>query len=305
MRSPVVLVTALAHVIIGVGCSGSHAPAPTRSGPPAPMIATPANDDVQVATVNGRPVFGSCVTAQAARGATRDEALQQCIDFELMAQAAEARGLAVDHEVVLETRTAIVSQLVAHEYEDKFTRPEDFGSFWTRSIERNRGRFDHPEARGSVYARIDVAKKPAPGEDERAKQLSEELYAALANERGLMKPHLEEIAKRVVGTRGPLKIAAVPPDLRHGRLDDTYAAAMFAIPELGRVSAPVRTPWGWDVILWDSVVPEVHATPDELVKSALPDVKRGYFPYWVNKLAASLGLHVQVEDKNLPLLENL
>jgi hypothetical protein len=293
-------------VLLVAACSGSPAPpAPRPAGPAASLVAKPARDDIQVATVEGRPVWGSCVTAQSTRGATRDEALAQCIDFELMAIEAEKRGLAIDNEVAIETRTALVSQLVAHEYEDKFTRPEDFGSFWTKSLERNRSRFDHPEARGSVYVRIDVAKQPKPGDDERAKQLIDEVYAALKAERGLMQPHLEEIAKRVVGTRAAVKIASVGPDVRNGRLHDSYAGAMFSIPELGRVSPPVRTPWGWDIILWDSVVPEVHATQDELIARALPEIKRAFFPFWVNRIAASLGVRAELVDKNLPLLEEL
>lgn len=283
---------------------GTSTSVPTPSGPPASFTATAAKDDVQVATVNDRPVWGSCVTAQAARGATRQEALAQCIDFELMAQAAEIRDLALDPEVVLATRTALVSQLVALEYEDKYRRPDDFGAFWTRSIERNKGRFDHPEARGSVYVRVDVAKDAPPDVDASAKRTIEVVYAALANERGLMKPHLEEIAKRAANTT-PIKIAAVNPELHHGRLDATYADALFAIPEIGRVSAPVRTPWGWDVILWDAVVPEVHATPAELVEQALPEVKRSFFTQWVNQIAKNLGARIEVVEKNLPLLENL
>jgi len=292
-------------LVFAIACGGSKAPpAPAASGPPASFTEAAARDDVQVATVNGRPVWGSCVSAQAARGAARDEALAQCIDFELMAQAAEARDLALDRDVVLATRTALVSQLVAREYEDKYDAPEDFGVFWTRSIERNKGRFDHPEARGSAYVRVDVAQNAAPADDAAAKRLIDDIHAALANERGLMKPHLEDIATRVAGT-AKLKIAAVPPDLRNGRLHDAYAAALFAIPEIGRVSRPVRTPWGWDIVLWDSVVPEVHATPAEIALQALPEIKRGYFPQWVNLVAKSLGAKIQVVDKNIPLLEDL
>ena len=302
MRWLVVLVVSLG------ACSGSHAPPPAPSGPPAPMTASAAGD-VQIATVTvagvDRPVWASCASAQAARGASKADAVNQCIDFELMAIEAEQRGYAIDHDVVLATKTALVSELVAHEYEDKFQRPEDFGTFWTKSLERNRGRFDHGEARGSVYARIDLAKTATPADDEAAKKLIDELYAALANERGLMRPHLEAIAKRVIGTRGKLSVAAVPADLRHGRLHETYVAALFAIPQVGRVAPPVRTPWGWDIILWDSVVPEVHATPAELLEQALPEIKRSFFPYWVARIGQSLGVKAQLEDKNLPLMENL
>ena len=282
-----------------LACGGSPTPPPAPSQPLPSIVAPAARDDVQVATVEGRPVWGSCVTAQAARGATRAAALDQCIAFELMAIEAEKRGLAADPDVFLETKTALVSQLVAREYEDKYTTPEHFGSFWTRSLERNRARFDHPEARGSVYVRVETTH-----DDPQAKQLIDEIYAALAKERGLMRPHLEAIAQRVAGTR-KIVTAAVPPDLRKGRLHEDYSAALFAVPEIGRVSPPVRTRWGWDIILWDSVVPAVHATQDELVAAALPEVKRGFFPLWVNKIAQSLGVKAQLFDQNLPLLENL
>jgi len=300
MRSLLVLV-----VLLWVACGGSKAPPPTPKGPPAPTTAQPAPGDVQVATVNGKPVWGSCVQAQAARGASAKDALQQCIGFELLAQEAERRGLATDSEVAIATRTALVSQLVAQEYEDKFTKPEDFGNYWTRSMERNKMRFDHPEARGSVYVRVDLAKNATPADEAKAKVVIDDIYAALKDERGLMKPHVEEIANRVNASRAKLSIAAVPADIKNGRLDDTYTAALFSIPEVGRVAAPVRTPWGWDIVLYDSVVPEVHATREEMIESALPEIKRSYFPQWVNRIVLSLGVHIQVEDKNLPLLENL
>src|SRR5262245_24622681 len=99
-------------LLVLVACGSSKAPAPpTPTGPPAAWLPTPAADDVQVATVNGKPVWGSCVTAQGAHAASKQDALKQCIDFELMAQAADARGLATDPDVALATRTALVSQL--------------------------------------------------------------------------------------------------------------------------------------------------------------------------------------------------
>ena len=108
-----------------VACSGDAQPPPTRAGPPAPMVA-PQRDasDLVVAQVNGRPVWGSCVTDQARRGRSRDVALRECVDFELMAQAAEQRGLGTDPGVIDATRTALVSELVAHAYEDGFTALE-------------------------------------------------------------------------------------------------------------------------------------------------------------------------------------
>ena len=55
----------------------------------------------------------------------------------------------------------------------------------------------------------------------------------------------------------------------------------------------------------DAVIPAVHATPEEVVALAMPEIKRSYFPHWVNLIGKSLGVKIEVLDKNLPLLENL
>ena len=294
-----------ALLVFAIACGSSKAPSPVPSGPPASTLAPPAKNDVQVATVNGKPVWGSCVTAQSARGAKREQALQQCIDFELLAQAADARALAADPEVVLATRTALVSQLVAFEYEDKYQRPEEFGTFWTRMLERNKLRFDHPEARGSVFVRVPLDKNASPAADAKAKQWIDEIYAALEDERGLMKPHVDEISERVIAGRAKLQSQAVPPDIRNGRLDETYTKALFEIKEVGRAAPPVKTPWGWDIVVWDSVVPARKATQEEVVKEALPEIKRSFFPQWVNKIIAERGVRIEVVEANVQKLEDL
>jgi hypothetical protein len=285
-------------------CSGSktQAPSAVRSGPPAQLIATAASAaDVQVATVNGRPVFASCVTTQAARGASKQEALDQCIGFELLAQKAES--YATDPEVVLETHTALVNQLIARDYEDKLTKPSDFGAFWNQALARNKNAIEHGEARASAYVRISVPKDAPPEEDAKARALVEEIAKATVNERGLTPIHLKDIGERIVAGRAKLDFAVVASYLDNGGLNPTYAQPLFAIREVGRTSGAVRTYWGWDVILLSDVVPAEKLSPDEIVVKVLPDVKRSYFSFWVSQIAAKSS--VTVFDKNLPLLEDL
>src|SRR5262245_17970595 len=121
MRS---LALALASV---AACSGAPDPASTPRAAQAVSLVAPArgSDDVVVAQVNGRPVWGSCVAAQLQRmpAATRDGALRECVDFELLAQAAETRGLAAQAEVTDETRRALVSRLVETGFEDRHRSP--------------------------------------------------------------------------------------------------------------------------------------------------------------------------------------
>ena len=304
MQATVLLLTVWTGV---AGCSSASAPQQSsQAGPPAPLIATPSGaEDVVVARVNGRPVYGSCMKAQAARGATKQQALEQCIDFELLAQQAVA--FATDHDVVHETRAALVSTLIAREYEDKFKRPSDFGVYWDRSLEKNRLRIEHGEVRASAYIRIPLAKTATAAEDAAAHALADEIAAAAAKERGLMAPHLDEIAKRVLAGRGTYETAAVPPYLDNGGLVPEYARPLFdAIKEVGRTTpSAVRTPWGWDVILLTELIPAAKPTPEELVETVLPDMKRSYFPLWATQVAQRLGVTVKIYDDKVPLLESL
>lgn len=261
----------------------------------------PAND-VVVATVNGKPVYGSCVAAQGPHAKSREDAVGQCVAFELMAQEADARGIAIDSEVVAATRTALVNQLVALDFEDKYTKPADFGSTWNQLYAKNKIRYDHPEYRASAYARIDV---PEGVVDDNARALMKEVAEALDDERGLLPPQFKELAEAVVGTRAKLSYAVVPPYTHISTLELTYTDALFAIKEIGRTSPPVRTSWGWDVILYFDVIPEEHMSPEKIAAEMLPEVKRAYFPLWTNQIIQRLGVKIEVIEKNLPLLEDL
>jgi hypothetical protein len=250
------------------------------SGPPAPMVAPGlGSDDVIVATVNGRPVWGSCVQAQ--------RSLDDCIGFELMAQEAEKRGLAKDPDVALGTRTAMVSQLVAKEYEAKYTHPGDFGDVWDRLVTKQRYRWDHPEVRASFYVRVpDQA-------------VAEKIAAEAGKQTGWMSPMLYELAKQIAGK--DIDHADVTPKLAV-QLEGHYAAALYAIPEIGRTSQATHTPWGWDVILWSDVLPPVHLTEQQLTAEVLPEVQRSFFSVWVHQLEQAMGLHVEEHPEGLEAL---
>jgi hypothetical protein len=81
---------------------------------------------------------------------------------------------------------------------------------------------------------------------------------------------------------------------------------MFSIPEVGRTATrAVRTPWGWDVILLNEIIPEAHPSMDEVVKRLMPEVKRTFFPQWTNQIAQRVGAKIEIEHENLKALENL
>lgn len=316
MRAPILTpllapILVLGAALAAAGACGTEAPPPAPAGAPEPLASPAARPgDVVVATVDGRPVWGSCVAAQVARGApARRAALDECIDFELLARAAEARGLAGDPEVREAARAALVSRLVETAFEDRYRAPADLGELVDRVVDRYRDQMDKPELRASAFARIEVPEGAPPEADAAARALAERIAGALAGETGLFPVHLREAADRLAAadrsaagaglrvTHGDFRAATreglVPP----------YAEALYAIPEVGRIAAPVRTAWGWDVILLtERIAPRVY-TREEIAAEVFPDVRRQHFQRWVNGLARSLGVRVELDAARIARLD--
>jgi hypothetical protein len=299
-------------------CGSSSGPPPVPAAAPA-VIATPRRSagDLEIAMVNGRPVWGSCVAAQARAIAAasrtapiaptaddaRAAALDQCVAFELLAQAAEARGLSAAPEVARAARTAAVDRLVETDFEQRYRTPDDLKPAVDAIMKRNEWRLHVPELRSSAYARFIVAKDAAPELDARAHALADRLAAELAGETGLYSVHLGEAARRVAaGSDIKLETADVQPTDR-ARLVDSYAAALYAIPEVGRVSPALRTQWGWDVVLWTGGIAARERTRDELVAELFPELRRHQLQLWVTQLARQHGVHIEVDQAGVALLD--
>jgi hypothetical protein len=297
-----------AAIAAGCGSSGSGA-GPSTAAPSA--IATPAltADDAPVAHVNGRTVWASCVAAQARTVAAggdaerRAAALDQCIAFELLAQAAEARGLAAAPEVGQAVRDAEVNRLVETEFEQRYRRPADLAPQLDAVLTGNPWLLRNPELRDSTYARF-VVPKDAPAEVEaRAHALADRLAAELADQTGLFGVHLSDAARRIAqGSGAQLETTDFRP-ARRDQLVDEYAAALFAVPEVGRASRAFRTPWGWDVVVWTGGTPARERSRDEVAAEVFPELRRRQFQRWVTQLARERGVHIELEQAELSRLD--
>ncbi len=298
-------------IAVVAACAGTPPVAPT--GAPAGMTATRAgSDDEIVAQVNGRPVWASCVAIQAARAhkpsgdraARLRAATDECIAFELLAQAAERRQLASDPEVALATRTALVNAVLANEWETKFTTREAFGPAWDPLVARNMEFVSHPEARASAYVRVVVPEHAPTEQDAAAHDIAEKIAVALAPEQGLMDPQFFELAQRAAEGH-PLFHQAGPPFYANEiHLDAMYAKALFEISDIGRTTPhAVRTSLGWDVILWTYDVPAAAPTPAEIEADMMPGVQHVYFAKWVDDVAKRAGIHHELIDDNLKWLD--
>jgi hypothetical protein len=287
-----------ALAVLLAGC-GSSTPATAPVGPPASIVAT--DPTPVVAHVNGRPVYASCVEAQGtAHHLAARAALDECIAFELMAQEADRRGLARDHEVVLATKRALVSRVLQLEFEDGLQDPAAFGDAWPQFLKKYDWHVRHGEYRASAYVRIPVAAGAPPDADAKAHELADRIATTLAPERGLLGDHLRAIAENITGplTRPCAKETTVPcwdslDAYRVDGLEAAYGQALFAIREPGRATGAVRTEWGWDVIVWTEDVPAAAPTQAELERKMLPEFKQWYLGVWAH--AIELDLHVKIE----------
>lgn len=290
-------------VLCVIACGGSSEP-PQRSGAGVSPIATQHGaDDVIVAQVNGRPVWGSCVAAQAkGQVKTREAALDECVAFELLAQAAEARGLTSAPEVVEATRTALVSRVVELGFESRYQSPADLKDLLDRHVERNKDRLARDEGRSSMYARVPLTKPLAEPEEPPASIV--ELAQKLANERGLTPLHFRAAVAEVFGT-AKVEVTELRYFGKAGLIPE-YGDPLFAIPEVGSTyPRPVRSKFGWDVILLTGLVPARTYTREAAAAEAFPEARIAYFNVWVEQIARSLGIKVEKDLEQLTKLEEL
>jgi len=299
---------ALATLVIAGGaaaCGGSPSPTPVPSGPTASIVAPRASEaDVVVAEVNGRPVWGSCVTEQAAAGAQdRRAALEQCIDFELLAQAAEKRGFGADPDVQQATRTAMVNELVATEFEARYQKPSDLGPALDKMLAKNEWRLHRPDLRASTYVRAVVPADSPPDVDAAAKRVADAIVAELETEAGLLPAHLKAAADRAAaGTKIEIQSQDVQQIPKEAAYEKPYLDALFSIPEVGRISKPARTKRGWDVLLWSGGLPPWESTREQLARDMFPELRRTQFLAWVAQLTKTSGIVVAIEPQNVALL---
>ncbi len=284
---------AISLVAVWAGaCGGGGGARPAPAAGPLDLTARPAGpDDPIVARVDGRPVYGSCVAAQAAgRHVDRATALDDCVGLELLAGAALARGLDRDPEVAATVRDAAATRLIDVELSAKIQRWEDLpASFRGPIFEKNRVRLNRSESRVSAFARVKVAKADRGGPREQAAQRAIEALAQAIGSRGdLFLADLEAALPAAVRSVDPTlayEVGTGAPSERDCCLQDDYRRALFSVTTPGQIAAPVRTPWGWDMVLFVDYRIPAPMTEAELGAKLFPAARLEYWGHWSSDLA--------------------
>ncbi len=301
-RSPLLLVASQLAVLAAACGSDARPEAPSQPPPVAPptVEAAPRDaDDLIVARVDGRPVYASCVEAQAEHlGVDVRAALDQCIAFELLAGAADARGLRDDPEVIETWRREMVRTVIRADL-SPIARLEDLPEEFLTPLLEARGAYRYrPLMRASYYARVEVPETAAPDgpEDRAARAVADAVYAELGEQPGLLPDELVAATERHAGG---LEVSHIATPYLTPERDDMpvqvavpeYRKALYAIPEIGRISPPVRTRWGWDLILWWDTLPAT-----DFSESFFAAARQNFFQMWAGRIARQLGLKTWIDE---------
>ncbi len=270
------------------------------------MVAPRASaDDAIVATVNGRPVWGSCVAIQAQRGATTPQALDQCIAFELLAQARRAARAMPRIPRSGSSRPAPRwSASSSHPRTRSATpSPAQFGRVLEQGA-RSQGLAHAPprELRASAYVRVPVA-AGAPPEVEAAAKAScaDRIAAALAHEtRAVLGPNFARLAERPAAgpassstTRTCRAYAAggLEPQLRRRAVRGCPRSGAHR-PRCARRGAGTSS--CGPMACRPRAVPAMPRSP----RSSCPSVRRATSTTGSTQIGRPLGVHVTLDQAN-------
>jgi len=262
-------------------CSDSK---PTRSVevPEIDLYATmPGHAPIIVATVNGKPIHLSCVQNQIAEGElTKKDALEECINIELLIQKAITKGLQEHADVASAQKRESVRNFLEKEFSAKYPNALSLpNSVIVKTYKRMKPYFVHPEFRSSAFIRVKV---PEKGQNLReleqtAHERINHINDQIKHKSNITLATFEEIASEwKVKSKGSVIAKKAKPYARESHIVPEYRDALFAIPSPGEFSPPFRSKWGWDIVL----LTKIHPEKNESIEQATTEIRKKYFPIW-------------------------
>ncbi|MCP4449010.1 MAG: hypothetical protein GY811_27300 [Myxococcales bacterium] len=274
MRTP--LWIALAGLVVACG-SESSAPASSAETWRLTQLQAESPGDEIVARVNGRPVFASCVEVQAkAHKLNSKNALQECIDFELLAQAAEAVSMQDETDVQAAAKRELVRVFVETRYGVR--GPGDIPDALVKQLWKQikTPRYNHPELRDIVFCRIKLEPEQGPESNEYqvAQKFLNGVYEELRDREDLKKNDLFAPCYEKFEAAGVADLTLHTHQLRPASgYQKAFRPTIFAPKKRGTVTPPLHTRYGWDLILVTVIVAEKITTLQE----AEPELRRALF----------------------------
>lgn len=276
--------TLLSAAALSCSCGEVSKPPPpaTQQTLLSSLAAHPAGR-VVVATINDEPVYGDCVTRQAeGHGLSREDALQECIDFELLAQAANQPQYMLDEDVQRKGKQELVRAFIEEHYE--LRSPADLPKHLVDALWKQVkvSRYNHGELREMVSCRVPLKDfGPETKEYASGKTYLHTLYEELKDKQDLTK---EDVFVTCYGTAdkdgakykdaGVHELSLLTFPLRPKRFYAAdYHETIFEHGVEGQVRPPIWTSEGWDLLLVTKSVPTIATTYEE----AAPELRTALF----------------------------
>jgi hypothetical protein len=233
-----------------------------------------------VASVDGEPIYADCVEAQArAHGVDARAALDQCIDFELLALEARRRGLLADPEVAERSRREAVRAFIDADFGvegPEHLEVQDLRRMWDRlpSGVAMRHFFQHGEVRRADYC---LAKVPADAEPGGAEDLAARTLAEVA--RGVAdalvpagERALDAVCRMILPADRSQAVRGFIVEQsqgEQGQVEAGFFELLSSIEQVGEIAGPARSASGWFVIQLDARREAQHLEFEE----ALPKLR--------------------------------
>jgi hypothetical protein len=227
-----------------------------------------ANAPDVVSTVNGAVIRVRDVQALTRKTSLSAPAALRRLQAErLLEQEAERRGYDAASSAQYVSRQALVQVLLAHDVEAEPVSDAEIAAAYAAAGTR----FATPEKRASTHVLAMLPKGATAEQEQAASTFAETACKRLLAVKGdaAMTAALDEL-RDAKPPQFKVVVQTLPAVAREGAFVPAFSEALFSVPGRGVVAQPVRSEFGFHVIVITDIVPSV-VTPLEAASDTLRD----------------------------------
>jgi parvulin-like peptidyl-prolyl isomerase len=222
------------------------------------------SDDV-VSTVDGARIAATEVSALARAGGLSTAAALARLEAErLLAQEAARRGYDSHAQTRSVGRQALVQALLSRDIESQSVDEDEIRAAYAREHTR----FETPEKRTATHLLAFLPKGASAEQDRAAREFCEMASRELRNasDRQATLAQLRTTQSALFA----VKVEDLPAVANDKSFVPEFQRALFSVPAPGVVEAPVKTEFGWHVIIVTAIQPATHLS----LESARPQLRQ-------------------------------